>query len=360
MKRSVYILILSIFLFIPQFSYSAKGPGSTGFEFLNIPIGAREVGMGSGTAICHGPNAYWWNPAGLCFLGHKYVSLMYNKWFSGISQQRIGFSFPMKNEACGAINISMLSISDIEGYSWHDVPTGNITARDLYISYTQSKRFSHTMIGMTIKAISEKLEEESAFAVAFDIGGLIEPANDLWISAGVRNLGSSDKFIKESETLPMTIFSGAGVRLNKFILVSSDVLYLNSELKYGAGAELNIWSLLFFRIGWNNVSDLSETFRYGAGWKWLDISIDFAYAPYGKLGNTSRFDLNFKFGKLTLTESIYRYARKLYKSKNYEQAWIEFNKVNSLSPDYKKVNIWLNKTEDILKRKNNSKQPNSK
>ena len=139
------------------------------------------------------------------------------------------------------------------------------------------------------------------------------------------------------------------MRINRSTLISADLLYIDSETKYGAGVEFNLWNLIFFRAGWNNFADVDETFRMGAGWKLKDISLDYAYAPYGKLGNTSRVDLNIKFGKLPLIESIYRQARKLYKSENYEQAWIEFNKVNSLSQGYKKVKTWIEKTKEKLK-----------
>ncbi|MFH1415539.1 MAG: PorV/PorQ family protein [Elusimicrobiota bacterium] len=323
----------------------AKGPGSSAYEFLIIPVGSREVGMGSGTAVAHGPNAFWWNPAGLCYLDYKCASLMYNMWFEGISQQRAGYSFPMKGNSYGSVNISMLSVSGIEGYSWHDVPTGEVTSKDYYFSYTQGKRLSPELAaGITLKSIIEQLDEDRSFAFAFDLGVIYEPSEGIWIAGGVRNLGKSGKFDIETAPLPLTLFSGLGIRINRFILVSSDVQYLNSELKYGAGTEVSIWDLGFLRAGYNNVADIDESFSIGAGWKWLDISVDYAYAPYGKLGNTNRFDITVRFGKLTLVESIYRNARSLYKNKSYKQAWIEFNKVDSLSPEYKRVRIWLENT----------------
>lgn len=330
-------------------SHAGKGPGSSSFEFLNIEVGSRETGMGSGSAISHGPNAYWWNPAGLSHLERKHISLMYNQFLEGITAQRAGYSFPMKNQKAAAVNILILSITGIEGYSWHDVPTGEVPAKDYCISFTQSKRFTgYLATGLTLKAIVEQLEEDSAFTIGFDLGILLEPFSNFWLSGGLRNIGVSGKFIEKKEPLPNSIFSGIGMRINKSTLISADLLYIDSETKYGAGVEFNLWNLIFFRAGWNNFADVDETFRIGAGWKLKDISLDYAYAPYGKLGNTSRVDLNIKFGKLPLIESIYRQARKLYKSENYEQAWIEFNKVNSLSPGYKKVKTWLEKTKSKI------------
>lgn len=329
--------------------YAGKGPGSTSFEFLNIPVGAREIGMGSGTAIAHGPNAYWWNPAGLAYVERNSISLMYNQWFQGINQQRAGYTFRMKNRGAGAINISMLSVTDIKGYDWFGNETGSLNSKNYYISYTQGKIFTNTFLaGLTVKAIVEQLSDKSAFAAGVDIGFLVNPITGVWISGGIKNAGASGKFIEESGALPLSFFSGFGMRLNRFILLSSDVLFLDNELKYGAGIEFDLWDLVYFRGGWNNIPDVTDTFRMGAGWNWHNISIDYAYAPYGKLGNTHRLDLNIKYGRLPLIETIYLNARKLYKQEIYNRAWVEFNKVYSLSPGYKKIKNWLEKTKAHL------------
>jgi hypothetical protein len=344
MKR--FVLIIYTILLFHNIANAGKGPGTSGFEFLNIPVGAREISMGSGSAVAHGANAYWWNPAGLAYLERNCLSFMYNNYLDGITQQRAGFSFPMKNQSVGAVNLSMLSITGIEGYNWNDIATGEITASDYYFSYTQAKRFSYGFMGgMTLKAITEKLDTEDAMAFGVDLGLISSPVENFWFSLGAKNLGISGKFITTSEPMPMSAFSGVGVRINKFTLFSSDVYYMDSEIKYGAGVEFDLWDLLYFRGGWNNISDLTDTFRMGVGWKLHSMQIDYALAPYGKLGTTSRIDINIKFGLVPLIESIYRNARKYYKEKYYKRAWVEFNKVNSLSPGYKKVTTWIKKCE---------------
>ena len=45
-------------------------------EFLEIPVGARGIGMGSSySAVCDDISAIWWNPAGLGFLEDREVML---------------------------------------------------------------------------------------------------------------------------------------------------------------------------------------------------------------------------------------------------------------------------------------------
>jgi len=335
-------------------AFGGKGPGSSGFEFLNIPIGAREIAMGSGSAVAHNAGAFWWNPAGLGYIDRTCVSLMYNQWLEGIAQQRAGFAFPLKNQSAAAVNVTMFSVSGIEGYDWHAQPTGELKASDYSISYSQAKRFIDTVTGgLTLKAVVEKLHEESAFGVGIDAGLIVNAVEGFWFSLGVRNAGVSGKFIQQKEAFPLTAFGGAGLRINKFILFSMDINMIDGEVRYGAGVEFDLWDLLFLRAGFDTYSDAEDNFRMGAGWNWKDISIDYAYAPYGVLGNTHRLDLNIKFGKPRLIERIYRQAKEYYGNKEYEKAWVEFNKVYVLDKNYKKIKIWLEKTKDKIENEGN-------
>ena len=348
MKLICFLLLFTFHFSL--FTLFAKGPGSSSFEFLNIPVGAREIAMGGGTAISHSPNAYWWNPAGLAYVERPQISLMYNQHFQDITQQRAGVSFPMKNQSAGAVNISMLSIGGIDGYDWFGNPTGEVQASSYYISYTQSRRLiSSFMAGLTLKAIVEQLDDIRPFAVAVDAGFILHPMDGFWFSGGIRNVGVSGKVIEKSEKLPFSAFTGLGLKVNEFTLVSGDVLMLDNnfdDIRYGFGVEFDLWDMLFFRGGYNNTADVDELFRLGAGWRWKDISLDYVYAPYGILGRAHLIDLNISFGNPTLIERMYRRALKLYKQKKYEDAWVEFNKVYSLNSNYKKVKIWLDKVEN--------------
>lgn len=347
-KLKNYILICLI-LALPASVFGGKGAGSSSYEFLNIPVGSRETAMGSGTAVAHGSNAFWWNPAGLAYLERSCLSLAYNRWFEGITQQRAGYSFviPGIGRSAGAFNISMLSAGGIEGYDWFDVSTGEVPFKDYSLSYTQAKAFkNYFLAGITLKTIFEQLgERDSSFGGTVDLGILLNPVGEFWMSAGVRNLGVATEFDRRKENLPCMFFGGLGLRLNKSILVSSDIMYLEQEIKYGAGFEFDVWDMIFLRAGWNDFSDSGENFRAGAGWKWKDFSIDYVYVPYGKLGNTHRLDLNLKFGRLPLIENLYREGIRLYKNKKYAESWIEFNKVKLFNSDYKKIDIWLEKVK---------------
>ncbi len=355
MKR---IIIKSIFSFAaiiivataPVFSVFGDGPGSTGYDFLNIPIGARRIGMAAGTAVTGDSDIYWWNPAGVAYVERPVVSLMHNQFIEGISQQRAGFTFPMEGMSAGAVNLTMLSYGDIDGYDWDGSPTGGVSAGSYSISYTQAKRFTYdTAAGLSLKVIHEQLDDESAFAAALDGGALFEPYEGVSVGLGWRNLGVSGNFIDEAPQLPLSLFFGAGLRLNYFTLFVTDISYLDGELKYGAGVELSLWDSFFFRGGWESFADVDETFRLGAGWSFRGTGINYAFAPYDKFGSTHRMDISFQFGEPPLIERIYRRGQSLYRQEKFEEAWVEFNKVKALNSRYKRINYWVERVEDEIK-----------
>ena len=342
-------ILFFIFLLSLHAAAAGAGPGSSSFDFMNIHEGAREAGIGNASAISRGANAVWWNPAGLAYLERATVNLSYNSWFDGIARQRAGYSFLMQNRSAGAVNLLLHSVTGIDGYDWHGTPTSELKAASYAVSYSQARRFSNTVAaGLSIKGLFEILDEHDAWAACIDAGVIFEPADNFWISAGVKNAGASGSFIRENEPLPFTVFTGLGLTLNRYLLISADLLRLDGQLRYGGGVEAGLWGLLFFRGGWNNFSDISDSFHLGAGWRFKDITIDYAYAPFGDLGTVHRVDLTYEFGSPPLIENLYRMAKRLYSAGNYREAFIEFGKVHSLDPRYKQIRSWLEKTRQKI------------
>ncbi len=349
------ILITALYLLLltgPLFGMFGSGPGSTGYDYLNLPLGARRSAMAAGSAVTGDCDVYWWNPASLVYVERPVAGLMYNSYIEGISQQRAGFTFPMENMSVGALNINMIQYGEIEGYDWEGISRGNVEAGSYSLSYSQARRFSPALSGgLSLKLIYEQLEDESAFAAAFDGGTIIEVYPGVKLGGGWKNLGMSGNFIDEAPSLPLSFFAGMGLRLNHFILLAGDLNFIDGEFKIASGVELDLWNTFFFRGGWDSFTGLDEAFRAGAGWKFSGTSINYAYAPYDRLGNTHRMDVSFKFGRPPMIERIYRRGRSLYRDEDYREAWVEFNKVKTLNPRYKRAAYWLERTEEIIREK---------
>ena len=58
----------------------ASGPGTTAADVLNIPVGARAIGMGEAyTAQADDVSSLYWNPAGLALMQERQASFMYDQ-----------------------------------------------------------------------------------------------------------------------------------------------------------------------------------------------------------------------------------------------------------------------------------------
>lgn len=342
------LLILLIFALNSVFpEKAAGGAGSTSFEFLLLPVGARETAIAAGSAIALNPNAFWWNPAGLAYVERTNIDLTYNRHFEEIAQQRGGFTFPLQNCQVAAVNATMLSVNGIEGYGWFNTPSGDVVSKGYTISYSQAKVFNRYLAGgLSLKGVFEQLEEESSYGAALDAGFLINPYPDFQLSGGVKNAGIAGEFIEEKGILRISFFGGLGMKLNRYILFAGEINYINDEISFGAGVEFNLWNLLFIRGGYSNFAGETADFSLGGGWSFKDIALDYTMAPYKKLGPTHRVDLNFKFGEPILIEKLYRNAKKYYSRQEYRKALVEFNKVKSLNRHYKQVESWLQQLEE--------------
>ncbi len=65
MKLS-FIVFTCLFSAATVFASSGNRTGTNGASELLIPVGARDIGMGGSTvALTSGPEALFWNPAGI-------------------------------------------------------------------------------------------------------------------------------------------------------------------------------------------------------------------------------------------------------------------------------------------------------
>ena len=121
------------------------------------------------------------------------------------------------------------------------------------------------------------------------------------IGASVQNLGADVSFDGVEEPLPTTMRCGASVAFAIVpavaeIRVASDVVKPRFENLYvSAGAELALSGMLFIRAGWcGREYREGDGLTLGGGVKILGrVQIDYAYTPYGDLGNFHRIGAHF-------------------------------------------------------------------
>lgn len=301
--RWYWILVAILAMVTPA---SAKGPhrkaGTSGLAFLKIDVGTRAVAMGrTMTAIPDGIGAVYGNPAGLLKIHDKEFSMTYNTWLADMKYSHIGYGLPMSDKTAIAFSGSVLDYGKLTGRDLNGYPTGTFGGGDRMLAFTFAYRRSPTLgLGMTMKAMSEKLDDNKAKAVGFDFGMIQQtPIPGLFLGAAVQNLGSRIKFIQQADPMPFTYRGGIAWNLfERRLQLGMDVLKRrDSFMEYNVGMEYRPIKPMALRAGWSTENDLDDGLTAGFGMDFSFLHFDYAFVPYGGLGNTHRMTLTFRYGK---------------------------------------------------------------
>lgn len=297
----------------------AKGPGTTTASFLKIAIGAKNIAMGETGATSDDVNSVYWNPAGLTATGSKQLSLMHAIWFENISYEYLAYSHPTDIGTFG-LALNYLSMKAIEKYDENDnFLTETYKPSDMAATISYSRKLSlrgeadAISVGLNVKYISSKLEDEKATAFAADVGGVydkIKIKNEkLKIGLVVQNIGTKMKFIDEADPLPLNIKLGCSYPLisqsPNFLISALDINKpIDNDVRVNFGTEYsrkfgeNI--ICAARVGYKTNTkgyEAIDGISAGFGFGFKEYSLDYAFTPYGDLGDTHRVSVIAKFGK---------------------------------------------------------------
>ena len=351
-------IILSMLLLFPARLFAGSA-GSTGMNFLKIEAGAKALGSGGAfSAVADDASAPYWNPAGLSRLRSRQVSLMHLSWFEGINYQFASYAHPIKNHGTAGLSLYYLSSGDVEAYDNYGARLQNtVKASDLAAVLSYGAKFYGVDCGMNIKYLSENLAGESAVAYAADLGfiyglktGLNNAAgwigNELKLALAAQNLGTQVKFVKEEYPLPSNYKLGLAQNfLYDTLTFSLDAnMPADAALSLNAGLDYKLTDWISLRAGYRYKSqtaqyDIEPGLVGGIGLGNEYISVDYAFAPYGILGNTHRIGINYRFGRdhekaLVDSNLSARLAKavRYYQKKDLISANIEANYVLSVDP----------------------------
>jgi hypothetical protein len=324
---------------------SGKNAGTTAASFLEIGVGSRAVALGETyVAIAEGPTAAYWNPAGLGWIRRPEVSVMHMDWVADIDMQNVAFALPLPNEFTLGFMLTNLgvpedkirTVDDPEGLSG-EVFDANSIALAVHASRQFTDRFS---VGLGVKYINESILNESASALALDMGVLVKTGflNNMTLGMSISNFGSELQFSGEdldrtiadrediggtNQNIPAEFTTGSfalplifrmGVAMNVIetnaqkLLVSVEGLHPNNTSEYvNIGGEYVITRFRKFgefavRGGYNALfmEDSQQGLHLGGGLSLyisekFSVAIDYAYADYEFFGGLHRYSVDFKF-----------------------------------------------------------------
>jgi hypothetical protein len=199
-RKSIYFIV--IFLLLPAAVYpqttgrDVSKSGTTAANFLQIPVGARAIGMGSafvGTA--NDITSLYWNPAGAARLTHREVVFSHMEWLADIDFDFGAVAIPLRGIGTLGLSFTALSMDDMlvrtverpegtgELFSAGSIAIGMHYARNLTDNFS---------IGFSAKFLSERIWDMSAQGFAIDFGTLFTTnfLNGLRIGAALTNFGT--------------------------------------------------------------------------------------------------------------------------------------------------------------------------
>ncbi len=312
---------------------SIAGParGQEAASFLRIGSGARAQALGGAyTALAADANALSWNPAGLArldrpeaaathalYLGDHYDSLSlavplgnWSGWrrrsFSGPAGRVTGEAVYPSEGSRGvlAVGFSRLGGATQEGRSVDRTRTGNFSTSDWALSLGYARPVAGPLsAGLAIKRVQSRVADASGGAFAAD-AGLALAWTGLWsprLGASARNLGSDLRLGTQAWPLPLTFAFGAAVEPTRGLTFAAEA---QRRPKAGRtvlsfGTEYRVHPLVSLRAGLLNEGSRapawSRSLSGGFGLHWDRLSLDYAFSPFGSLGNVQTLSVKGRF-----------------------------------------------------------------
>ncbi|MFH2056431.1 MAG: PorV/PorQ family protein [bacterium] len=307
--------------------------GSVGAQFLKLGVGARYAAIGeAAVASVDDGYALYWNPGALGWLNHSYLEFTNIQWVEGVNLNYVSFARPTDYGSIAA-SVTALTSGDIE-VTTVDMPDGSgdyYSASSYAITVGYAKQMTDFFaVGVSAKYITERVSEESASGVAFDFGTMLYPGyNNLRIGMGISNLGPELKFSGpelnfnydpdpnnssydpakatysvEAYDLPLTFRIGVAYDIassdaSRVTLMAEARDPADNEQQGSLGTEVAFAETFFLRGGWK-LNYAEESWSVGGGvnlavWQDTDLTLNYAYVDFGRLSETHRFSLGFRF-----------------------------------------------------------------
>ena len=272
--------------------------------------GMHHAIRGSWRAL--GVAAMHYNPAGLAYTHRSEVQATYQSLVQGISHGEIGYSKPFTDISGWGVGMTYLDYGKIPRVTLSDLinnatPSGSFSGADWILKGAYGRQYNEFMsFGVTAKLLHQELANIAATSFMVDLGMVMRPSTlPIRLALTGANIGTNVNFDvpgatanSVSEQLPALFRIGAAVDLlGDRLTFTGDVEKVrDQDLTLQLGAEARVMDMIALRIGWDGRIDADEGLTGGIGVKVNDLALDYAFIPYGSLGNNHRVSLNYKFG----------------------------------------------------------------
>ncbi len=296
-----YFLLFASWLYATSISNKS---GTTGYSFLKIAQGARAVAMGECyVALADDVDAVYFNPAGLAKLSSREISTNYTLWFEDINKSYIGYVHPPFRFGTLGLAVNYVGVPFEKRMVEGDFKYEKVTLSNFAISVAWGKKMTEKInIGATMKVLSENLHAKSNTGLAVDFGGIYKVSETLDTGLSLQNIGT-DMDSDNKDPLPVNVRLGVSKKLiDEKLIVLSDLYtgIADGTMSLGVGGEYKLGEIFCPRLGYKfrinntNLTGLAGL-TAGFGIKYKKYHLDYAFAPFGDLGNSHRISFGAKF-----------------------------------------------------------------
>jgi hypothetical protein len=287
---------------------------------------------GAFVATANDASAMFWNPAGLTGIEGAHVHFSHTQWWATLKLNHAALAYTAEELGSFGVSMTVLSMDKME-ITTELEPEGTgqfFDAQDVMLGVSYARHLtSDFSVGITAKYVSQRIWNETAGGVAFDIGTRYALGfRDLTLAMSMTNLGpdlrydgrdlsrrydensqvsynrlSPARLATEDYSLPLhfqvglaiTPFSTDGLSVR----VAADVTHPNdNNERVNVGTEIRVLEHFSVRGGYRFGYDI-ETATFGAGVAvpvgTSSLTFDYAYALYDLLPDISRFSIGLSF-----------------------------------------------------------------
>lgn len=273
-------------------------------DFLNIPVDVRTLGMAeAGQATAAGAAGASVNPAAVSTIDGHHVYFTHAFLTTGIDMNYLAYGASYGKHHFG-LSVQHVGYGELEGRDNAGNPTGSFGPSDDAYAFTYGTDVGRVETAATARWVRSEIVD-AASALTFDLGGQLEIGDDWLVGLSGRNLGGKLEFESESAPLPTTVAGGVGWRAVPGWWLALDVAKpIYGESFVALGTEYAVpfagkQGSLAFRLGLNTKTPDLGAFsglKTGFGVRYAALDFDYAFSPYGGLGNVHHLSMGWRFG----------------------------------------------------------------